>query len=254
MADRQGPMDRLGGFELGASHEAGPGVGRLREARHVDTGKPGLVLQPDEHVQWPFEGGWKVRVTSQVNPPALILEIEEAPASASPSELADLLVLVATALQRVENNPQVQAHLLGGPVGARARARPAWRPRGLAAVAGLAVLGLGLSWCLAGAAQRPVSGVSTVAFTGAARIDAPDSVSSNGMADGVVAYPMPSEPFRNQAKGPCLTKSGEVEINGGCWMALEKRPPCYERHAEHLGKCYMPINKDRGEVPRAARP
>ncbi|HYO55216.1 MAG TPA: hypothetical protein VEU50_20720, partial [Archangium sp.] len=51
-----------------------------------------------------------------------------------------------------------------------------------------------------------------------------------------------AKPFIDQAKAPCIPNEGEVEINGGCWVELAKRPPCYEKHAEYKGKCYMPVS------------
>lgn len=35
---------------------------------------------------------------------------------------------------------------------------------------------------------------------------------------------------------------GEVEINGGCWVELARRPPCYGKQAEYRGKCYLPVS------------
>lgn len=47
------------------------------------------------------------------------------------------------------------------------------------------------------------------------------------------------------AKAPCKPWEGEVEINGGRWVALEKKPPCLEYQAEHQGKCYLPALRSR---------
>jgi hypothetical protein len=69
-----------------------------------------------------------------------------------------------------------------------------------------------------------------------------------------ITYPLPKKPFRNQAKTPCMPRKGEVEINGGCWIALEKRPPCYEDQAEHQGKCYMPVAERPKPEPSAIQP
>jgi hypothetical protein len=69
----------------------------------------------------------------------------------------------------------------------------------------------------------------------------------------VLAYPLPSRPFRNQAKAPCKPREGEVEISGGCWVALEKRPPCFENQAEYQGKCYLPVSL-RSREPQALQP
>jgi hypothetical protein len=46
-----------------------------------------------------------------------------------------------------------------------------------------------------------------------------------------------------------VPRKGEVELNGGCWVALEKRPPCYDDQAEYQGKCYLPVSA-RSRKPR----
>jgi hypothetical protein len=67
-----------------------------------------------------------------------------------------------------------------------------------------------------------------------------------------IAYPLPSEPFDDQAKAPCYPKQGEVEINGGCWVELAKRPPCFDIQAEYKGKCYMPVSaRSRRREPQS---
>jgi hypothetical protein len=48
--------------------------------------------------------------------------------------------------------------------------------------------------------------------------------------------------FLDQAKVPCYEKRGEVEIHVGCWMELEKRPPCHQDFAEYQGKWYVPVS------------
>ena len=51
---------------------------------------------------------------------------------------------------------------------------------------------------------------------------------------------VPSEPFRNQLRPPCV--GGLVEIQGGCWTRLEVQPPkCPASAYEWKGGCYMPI-------------
>jgi hypothetical protein len=85
--------------------------------------------------------------------------------------------------------------------------------------------------------------------------DAPDLlVQTTRPSPFAIAYPLPAKPFRNQAKVPCMPRKGEVEINGGCWVALEKRPPCHENQAEHQGKCYMPVAEREKPEPSAIQP
>ncbi|MET0404963.1 MAG: hypothetical protein ABW123_21285 [Cystobacter sp.] len=59
-----------------------------------------------------------------------------------------------------------------------------------------------------------------------------------------IAYPLPARPFLDQAVAPC--SRSEVELTGGCWFALEQRPPCEKDiFLEHQGKCYVPSPKTK---------
>jgi hypothetical protein len=72
-------------------------------------------------------------------------------------------------------------------------------------------------------------------------VRAPTLVNKPPLGLGPVAYPL-ARPFIDQAKAPCKPREGEVEIHGGCWVALEKHPPCFDNQAEHGGKCYLPVS------------
>jgi hypothetical protein len=177
------------------------------------------------------------------------LEVEQAPASAQVTELANILVLMTAAVERVEDNAQVQAHLTRGRVNHWKR----WGPR---PVAGFAVLALGLGiWLHRASGPEHLESTSpSMDSRSPARTDAPELINSDDSQAAAITYPLPAEPFLNQAKAPCKTKIGEVEINGGCWVALEQRPPCYENRAEYQGKCYLPVSKDRGRLPQSVQP
>lgn len=59
-------------------------------------------------------------------------------------------------------------------------------------------------------------------------------------------------PAPNQRKAGQCVAGFEVEINGGCWMATDKTPPCPEPRAgwvfyAHEGKCWVPV----ANTPRA---
>jgi hypothetical protein len=69
----------------------------------------------------------------------------------------------------------------------------------------------------------------------------------------VIAYPLPEKPFSDQAKAPCHPNLDEVEINGGCWVTLERRPPCRDNQAEYQGKCYLPVSA-RSRKPQSVQP
>ncbi|WP_245682723.1 hypothetical protein [Archangium gephyra] len=150
--------------------------------------------------------------------------------------------------------------------------RPQWRLwQGVASAAVVCTLLLALV-CLA-PEPRPPSGLAPLTSTppapmshegptvpdGALEItDSPDApavlVQTAKPTPYAITYPLPAKPFRNQAKAPCIPRKGEVEINGGCRIALEKRPPCYEDQAEHQGKCYMPVAERPKPDPSAIQP
>ena len=248
--EKTGKDGGTGPFQLGRSYdEVGPELGSLHEARHEGTGRAALKLVPGECVDWQPEGPWRVRLSCEPKQPSVTLEVEQAPASAQVTELASILVLMSAAVERVEDNPQVQAHLARGRVSPRKR----WGPRAIAALAVLA-LGLGVWSHLASNPERLEPTSSGMDFRRPSRADAPGLIDTDDSQAAPIAYPLPWEPFRNQAKAPCRTRSGEVEINGGCWVALERRPPCTDIQAEYQGKCYMPVSKDRGRPPQSVDP
>ncbi|WPB79798.1 hypothetical protein KYC5002_11655 [Archangium violaceum] len=245
---------RLGPFHLGRRFkhkELGAGLGRVYEAHNVDTGASALVLTPDRNADWEPMEDWRISASSHESPPYVALEVEHAPASGRLPALAELLDLLASALERMEQNAEARAHLTREPIGLRrrwlGRSRRWMRSRRGLAIAGLATmtLGVGLWLGITGLDKDPEPGPHTAHGVGAdaaARLDSPASLSPDDETMAAIAYPMPGGPFRDQAKAPCRPKRGEVEINGGCWVALEKRPPCFETQAEYQGKCYLPVS------------
>ena len=236
---RSGPYQLLRKFD-----EVGPELGHLYESRHTLTGDPAVTLRPGDRMHWLHRGPWRIVIASESDSPDVSLHIERAPAFAPPSQVADQLVLMNAAFRYVEDSPRLQAHFAAGPV------RP--RTGGLTRVlAALVVMGLGALFWLRPAARGtapncPVSEVETVR-------DAPALIDTENPTTPGIAYPLPQVPFRNQAKAPCKTQF-EVEINGGCWVALEQKPPCADVRAEYEGKCYLPVAKDRGRPPQSTVP
>jgi hypothetical protein len=248
---------RLGSLQLGrrCKHAAAE-VGRIHEARNVETGDPAMVMMPGQRPTWtPPRQSWKMRVSIQATPPFISLEMEQAPASGSLKELADQLNLLLAALDAVGDNARMRAHLTREPM-ARWPAPLPWKT--LAAV-GLAVLVLGGGFWLSGTGSRErapstpppsTSGLGELADAGPR---SPFLVDNEEQGPTGISYPLPDKPFSDQARPPCRTRRDEVAINGGCWMEIARRPPCHEEQAEYQGKCYVPVAK-RTRTPQSVSP
>jgi hypothetical protein len=211
-------------------------------------------------MDWEPEESWQVRVSSNEAPAYVALEVEHAPGLGTLPELARMFDLITSALERVERNVQARKHLTSQRVGRVklywGRARRLLRSWQWRATAGLvlATLGAGL-WLLLPGARSGEHVARGVAQEALSQANAPGLINTYNPDTGVIAYPMPEKPFRNQAAAPCKSKLDEVEINGGCWVELARRPPCNEIQAEYRGKCYMPVSKDRGpREPQSIQP
>jgi hypothetical protein len=250
--------DRLGSFYLGARHDdLGPGLGRLYEAWQEGTGAPVLLLQPGANVNWQPEGPLRVQLVFDPRWSTVTVKVEDAPAPPDLSDVANILVLTTAAITRVEDNPQVRAHVAAEP---RPHAMPsaplptAREPhfeRGLA-LAALVVLLLGLGVWLCSEHDSIGPGHASPATATDAPTKSRVWILGNSKYPGAeaIAYPMPDKPFDNQSTKPCYPELDEVEINGGCWFEVARRPPCLKDvQAEYKGKCYLPISKDRGKKP-----
>jgi hypothetical protein len=266
----------LGPFKLirrYVSRKPEPGneeLGRVYEAYNVLTGNPALVLLPSESAPMEMEPQeeWRLRLRAQALPPFFVLEVEKAPPSGRLSQLSGMLRLLGAAVERLGNGEEARAHLTHLPMGTleslRHRAGRVWRWTRASrwrtvAVCCLMFLSLrlvvhlvemevyGLNWDLT---PRTVTQRMPMRPATLRRSPAAVDIANSGATP--IAYPLPGEPFDDQAKAPCIPKQGEVEINGGCWVALEKRPPCYEIQAEYKGKCYLPVSaRSRRREPQS---
>ncbi|WNG29408.1 hypothetical protein F0U62_39520 [Cystobacter fuscus] len=253
-----------GPFHLGTRYEeVEPGLGRLHEAWHVGTGRPALLLFPSDRVEWKPDGPWDVHFSCQPKAPSVTVMVDRSPGAPDLTQLADILVMMSTAVQCVEDNPQARDHLLKGtvkpPVKQASRAAPgAWRFREAMSAVGLAVVALGLGvWLfLSRTSDVPHDLSSDLAAAASSQADAPFLINSDAPRPATLSYPLPARPFRNQAVVPCKPKPIEFEINGGCWMELAMKPPCADIVAEYQGKCYAPVSKDRsgGRLPQSSKP
>ncbi|MFY0575774.1 hypothetical protein ACN28S_16700 [Cystobacter fuscus] len=253
--EKNGTADGTASFQWGKRYEVDPRLGRIHEAWNVVTGTPALTLVPRGDVARQPAGPCRMSLIYEPERNSVTLDVEQAPASVQTSELTNLFVLMTGALQRVEDDVQVEAHLAGGPVGAgvpgASPVRRVWRFRTGLAAAAIAVLAVGLGVCLYSrldAAHTHV-GDRVWALEDALRRET-DFIDRSNTAPEAIAYPLPEKPWTKQAVAPCETNKGEVEINKGCWVALEKKPPCYSNQAEYQGKCYMPVRKQE-PVPQS---
>ena len=152
-----------------------------------------------------------------------------------------------TCAERVKDDERVHAHLTSRPVPAPEHPRADWR-WSRAALAGMAVFVLGLGVGRSTLRAHPTEADETV------NLNSQTLAQTNAPYLPVIAYPLPARPFLDQAVAPC--SRSEVEFNGGCWFALEQRPPCEKDiFLEHQGKCYVPSPKlKRTRPPQAVEP
>ncbi|WP_342745512.1 hypothetical protein [Cystobacter ferrugineus] len=123
------------------------------------------------------------------------------------------------------------------------------------ALAGLASVSLSFGvWLYATSDSRCQPLAPVVVSEVPSEVDAPILSDSDSPVPQTFAYPLPAKPFRNQAAAPCKPQVDEVEINGGCWLAVKRSPPCLDVQAEYQGTCYVPVSKHRGRPPQSAQP
>jgi hypothetical protein len=225
--------------------------GRVYAARNAATGHPALLVatRPAEYTP---SGPWKLRVEAGIHPrPFVAVEVLSAPHCAHPGrELAEVMDLAAAALESVEALPELQRHLESRPSPWRwlwrfqARVRTPY----LGALTG--AVATGMVALLASATMRhPVqlaqpeatvlAGVAEHALTEPVAMPVADMQ----VRAPVLALDMPKKPFPDQYRveetGTCKSKL-ETPINGGCWVALERKAPCEETSYDYKGKCYLP--------------
>lgn len=249
---------RLGPFRLGREYRDDAALdftrlGPFYEARNVRTGAPSWVLLPGPHVRWKPTGNWTVRATCNASPFYVALEVERSPTRSSLKDLGQLMDLLTSVSLRAKYIGRMRRHLTSG---ARRQKR---REEGLTLLAcgfaaGLAVLGLFLGvrfWRASPEAPAsPKPATAGVALQAVAESQATSLAAKFEEGASSIAYPMPDKPFSNQSKAPC--EEDEVQINGGCWVELAKRPPCAKQHAEYRGKCYLPVSAGP-KIPREPR-
>jgi hypothetical protein len=222
----------------------GGGLGRLYEARNEETGNAALVLMPAPDGDLRPEEKWQVHASSSVTPPYISLEVKHAPVDGQAVELTWMIDLWATALVRVDERPDAQAHLTGGAVQPQRRlsTRARWWGAGLG-LASLLALGVAL-WPLSTARRQGEQSLG----------ESPTFINSSEESGArPLAFPMPNGPLEGQRKPPCDAERAEVEIRGGCWVEIARRAPCPKGSAEYQGKCYVAV-RVAPPVPRSVEP
>ncbi|MCY1078145.1 hypothetical protein [Archangium lansingense] len=218
----------------------------LYRAMHETSGATALVLKLNAEQDASAMKDWRVSlISSSASPGYVAMQVEQTPWSRAPDrQSVESLVFtfegVREAVQRMARA-----------VPENYESRPQWRlGLGVASAAAVCALLLALVHMRHKEPTAPNGAVEATASP-----DAPALlVQTAKPTPSTITYPLPAKPFRNQAKTPCMPRKGEVEINGGCWIELAKRPPCYEDQAEHQGKCYMPVAERPKPEPSAIQP
>ncbi|WP_309888198.1 hypothetical protein [Archangium sp.] len=252
---------RLDEFHLGRRYkDIGGDLGRLYEAHNVHTGAPGLLVLLGARAEWDPKESWRVEVSSRVDPPCVVLDVLQAPATGQLPELSAMLDLMTSAVEQLERKDEARAHLTREPINPwrrwSGRMRRLSRSRRMMASVGLATVALGVALFLWPRLRAPASQEQTVSAPGTGETllsHAPLRLEGRGTGSALASYPLPDKPFLDQAKPPCKPNRGEVELNGGCWIEVAKRPPCYVDHAEYQGKCYLPVG-ERKRLPQSLQP
>jgi hypothetical protein len=228
-------------------------VGRVYLAWHAPSGRPTLLVAPCSPGQPAPSEECRLRVRTGSHPaPYVALEVEQAPQGGAPlTQLADSMGTLWLALKGVEQHTQAAEHLRTPPTPRKARTRPAAPARAALATVGvlglLTLLGLPRLWRAEWATPAAEPAQEALAAAAQEALEEPEALpvgSMEGRAQPwVLALDMPPRPFRGQYRvdkdGKCKGRL-EVPINGGCWVALDLKPPCGADAYEHGGKCYWP--------------
>ncbi|MFY0522829.1 hypothetical protein ACN28I_06410 [Archangium gephyra] len=260
MADtKREKVRKLGPFRLGRAHGNTDELefmrlGPLYEARNERTGAAAVVLVPGPHVGWKPTEDWTVRATCKASSSYVALEVEQGPPRSQLKDLSRLLELLTSVSLRMKYMEPVQRHLTSGARTRKQRGearRRVWPVVAYGLAVGIATLVLFLgveAWRANMGAPKGAQPVAAgVAVQAVVESQSPTLAAKINDGASIIAYPLPDKPFSDQAKAPC--EDDEVQIKGGCWVELARRPPCSKNQAEYGGKCYLPISA-RSRKPR----
>jgi hypothetical protein len=247
--------------------QAARGQEELYRATHETSGATALVLKLNAEQDSAALKDWRVSlISSSASTGYIAMQVEQTPWSRAPDrQSVESLVFTFESVREAVRR-------MARAVPENYESRPRWRLwLGVASAAAVCALLVALV-CLA-PKSRPPNGPEPLAsappalgaqdkqiaaYRGAEGADAPLNattlVQTEDLNSSGITYPLPAKPFGNQAKAPCKPRKGEVEINGGCWVELAKRPPCYDDQAEYQGKCYLPVAERPKPEPSAIQP
>lgn len=235
-------------------------LGRLYQVRDAKTGAPSLDLQatgrhPDFRPDVDVDMVVSARAATEDSPSRIRFRLEQVSASATDVDVARVaesaLTLAKAMLQSTCTRSELaetMGHLRAParPRGPILRSRKYWRrARKIFARAWSGALTSGyVSIVLAGTtilgslmmphrsheptpARLPprIGGLVLAAST-------PDNPEAG--------LDVPTRPFKGQKTKDCDADASEQLINGGCWVATDRRSPCGDKQYEHKGKCYRP--------------
>ena len=236
---------RVGPYEVGGRYQDVPeDVGEVYEARHIETGAPALALRPGPGADWRLRSAWDVLTTHAPQTGLLIVHPRGRLGEGAPSfhELSLAYIHIADALALLDERKGSWPDRSGEirtPSRSRRRAmRWGLASAGVALAAGLALL----LWPRTPEHFNPRGGLG----------ESPSFTDGKELSWGVIAYPMPEKPFKEQRTPPCMPEL-EVEIRGGCWVQAAQTAPCPRGSAEYQGKCYVAVKKPE-PVPRSVQP
>jgi len=260
--------DQLGPYQLQEQvPQAARGQEELYLATHETSGATALVLKLNAEQDAAALKDWRVSlISSSASPGYVAMQVEQTPWSRAPDrQSVESLVFTFEGVREAVRR-------MARAVPENYESRPRWSlGLGVASAAVVCALLVALVY-LAPDSQspngpEPLTSAPTApsaqdkqltAHNGVEGANAPLNaatlVQTEESNSSGITYPLPTKPFGNQAKAPCKPRKGEVELNGGCWVALEKRPPCYDDQAEYQGKCYLPVAERPKPQPSAIQP
>ncbi|MCY1080888.1 hypothetical protein [Archangium lansingense] len=257
--------EQLGPYQLQEQvPQAARGQEELYRATHETSGATALVLKLNADQGAVALKDWRVSlISSSASTGYVAMQVEQTPWSRAPDrQSVESLVFTFESVSEAVRR-------MARAVPENYESRPRWR-LGLSMASAAAVCALLLALVHLAPESRPPNSPEPLTSAPPAPMcheeptgvavdsDAPPNaltlVQTEDPNPSGITYPLPAKPFGNQAKAPCKPRKGEVEINGGCWVALEKRPPCYDDQAEYQGKCYLPVAERPKPEPSAIQP